>query len=116
MSGGLAGPTAAEERDGTAIHLQQALVAKLCANAVEVFQVHAHQIRQVVVAEGGMHDKGIDDEDVSRVDVGGVEESARDRAHELLCQIHIDLRDDGHDELFGGEGECAPIVGEPKGG
>lgn len=82
---GLAGPSAAEERDGTIVHLQQALLAKLCADTVEVFQVHAHQIGQIIVAQSGVDDEGIDDEDVPRIDVGRVEESARHRAHELLC-------------------------------
>lgn len=74
----LAGSNAAEEQDGTAIHLQQAFVAKFCANAVEVFQVHAHQIGKVVIAEGRMNDQRIHNEDVPRIDVGRVEERARD--------------------------------------
>lgn len=73
---GLAGLNAAEERCGTIVHLQQALLAKLCADTVKVFQVHAHQVGQVIVAKSGMDDEGIDDEDVPRIDVGRVEESA----------------------------------------
>lgn len=70
---------------GAVVHLQQALLAQLCANTVEVFQVHAHQVGQVIVTEGGMDDESIDNEDVSRVDTRRIEECARDRAHELLC-------------------------------
>jgi hypothetical protein len=48
---------------------------------MEVFEVHAHEVGEIVIAEGRMYNERIDYEDMSRIEIGRGEEGASDGAH-----------------------------------
>lgn len=55
---------------------------------MEVFEIHAHQVGEVIVAKSRVYDEGVDDEDVAGVEVLCVVEGADDGAHKGLGDVH----------------------------
>jgi len=48
---------------------------------MEVLEVHAHEVGQIVIAEGRVDNERIDYEDMSCIEIGRGEEGASDGAH-----------------------------------
>jgi len=46
------------------VHDEKARVAEGGAKTVQIFEVHLHQVGELVVAEGGVGYQGLDDEDL----------------------------------------------------